>query len=335
MVLSETVKDCIKKNIPFAFIRLPKDKKIFLIKEEEGGLYEYSFQSFDNSKKYTFHFSTFTEVKDLLPQNDLIFPLTNNENTKVISEQEYLNLLQRTIHYIQQKQTDKIVISREKWIDKDKINPFKSFLFLCEKYPSSFCQVSYWNQNEIWMGATPEILGSFENSLFTTMALAGTLPDIDSVHWESKEIEEQKYVTDYICEKIKAYTSNLKIKGPETLHLGHVKHLVTYLSAKLNTSDQLPQLIEDLHPTPAVCGIPLNKSRSYILENEGYNRDFYAGYIGLETQKFKKYFVNLRCAKLYANGALLYVGGGITAQSNPQKEWTETELKSKFIGESL
>ena len=115
----------------------------------------------------------------------------------------------------------------------------------------------------------------------------------------------------------------------------NVKHLISYLSFLLKYNTQLSELIHSLHPTPAVCGIPLESSRNYILKNEGYNRDFYAGYIGLETPDFDKYFVNLRCARLYNNGALLFVGGGITAQSNPQKEWTETELKAKFIGESL
>jgi isochorismate synthase len=335
MTLSETVKKCIKKDIPFAFIRLPKDKKIYLIKKEKNGLYTYYFQSFDDSKKYIFQFSEFIEVKNIPTLSDLIIPLSKNENTRVISENEYLNLLQKTIDYIYQKQTDKIVISRKKWVNKDTINPLKSFGYLCEQNSTSFCHLSYWNQNEIWMGATPEILGSYENSVFTTMALAGTLPDMDIIQWENKEIEEQKYVTDYICEKIKTYASKFTINGPETLHLEHIKHLATYLSAELKNSDLLPELIASLHPTPAVCGIPLDKSRYYILNNEGYNRGFYTGYIGLETTKYKKYFVNLRCAQLYNNGALLYVGGGITAQSNPQKEWTETELKAKFIGESL
>ncbi|CVK15553.1 isochorismate synthase [Apibacter mensalis] len=335
MIVSETVKKCIKKDIPFAFIRLPKDKKIYLIKEDKNGIYTYSFQSFDDSKKYTLQFSEFIEVKDITTLNDLIIPLSKNENTRVISENEYLSLLKKTIHYIYQKKTDKIVISREKWIDKDTINPLQSFGFLCKRYPTSFCHISYWNQNEIWMGATPEILGSYENTLFTTMALAGTLPDVDSIPWENKEIEEQKYVTDYIGEKIKTYASKFTINGPETLHLGHVKHLITYLTAELKNSNLLTELITSLHPTPAVCGIPLEKSRNYILSNEGYNRGFYAGYIGLETTEYKKYFVNLRCAQLYNNGALLYVGGGITAQSNPKKEWMETELKAKFIGESL
>ncbi|MCT6869771.1 MAG: isochorismate synthase [Apibacter sp.] len=334
-MLFEMVINCIEKNIPFAFIRLPNNKHIYFIKEDNKGIRSYSFVSFDTTKKYSFQFTEFIELKDLRINNKYVLPLTRKENTKVISENNYLKLLRKTINYIENKQTEKIVISREKWIDKDSIDPINSFSYLCEKYPNSFCHLSYWNEKEIWLGATPEVLGSYENSQFTTMALAGTLPDNNSAQWEQKEINEQKYVTDYIYEKIKKYVPGLSLKGPETLHLGHVKHLITYLSVHLKNTTQLSELIHSLHPTPAVCGIPLESSRNYILKNEGYNRDFYAGYIGLETPDFDKYFVNLRCARLYNNGALLFVGGGITAQSNPQKEWTETELKAKFIGESL
>ncbi|MEG1200407.1 MAG: chorismate-binding protein, partial [Algoriella sp.] len=73
----------------------------------------------------------------------------------------------------------------------------------------------------------------------------------------------------------------------------------------------------------------------FILTNEGYNRTFYAGFMGYETENESEFFVNLRCAKIYQNKVKLYVGGGIMPDSIPENEWKETELKSKTIGELL
>ena len=57
----------------------------------------------------------------------------------------------------------------------------------------------------------------------------------------------------------------------------------------------------------------------------------YAGYIKVETEEYIQYFVNLRCAEFFKNAALIYVGGGITAESSVEKEWQETELKAEAI----
>ncbi|HLV50467.1 MAG TPA: chorismate-binding protein, partial [Flavobacterium sp.] len=94
-------------------------------------------------------------------------------------------------------------------------------------------------------------------------------------------------------------------------------------------------LIQNLHPTPAVCGLPKKEAFDFIWENEGYNREFYTGFIGIEKENMKDYFVNLRCAQIFQNQIQIYVGGGITAESNPEKEWEETELKSGTIGNAL
>lgn len=324
----------INSGSAFACIKFPEEKNIYLIIQDQKGSNYYSFTSFDSSKKYVFPFSQFNKISDF-EWEKLTFSLSNKKNTQTINESNYLRILDKTLHFLQEKNADKIVISREKWVDNSNINPIQSFLFLCKKYPNSFCHLSFWNSEEVWLGATPEILGSWSNSTFKTMALAGTLPDKASFVWENKEIEEQKYVTDYIYKKLQYYSSSISVKGPETLHLGHVKHLITYFSIPLNTPKLLSKLIHSLHPTPAVCGLPLEVSRNFIINEEKYNRDFYAGYIGIETSISKNYFVNLRCGKLYTNGALLFVGGGITAESNPLQEWKETELKAKFITECL
>jgi isochorismate synthase len=90
-----------------------------------------------------------------------------------------------------------------------------------------------------------------------------------------------------------------------------------------------------LHPTSAVCGLPKKEAKEFILQNEGYNREYYSGFLGelnIDFVTFKTLqtdlFVNLRCMKIIKNKASLFVGCGITKESNPLDEYMETVNKS-------
>ena len=97
-------------------------------------------------------------------------------------------------------------------------------------------------------------------------------------------------------------------------------------------------LIDKLHPTPAVCGLPKETAKQFILKNEGYDREFYTGFLGelnIDFRTFKKdnsdLFVNLRCMEVEKNTATIYVGCGITKDSIPEMEYIETVNKSMTI----
>jgi len=186
------------------------------------------------------------------------------------------------------------------------------------------------------MGAFSEVLGKFNKSTheFETMSLAGTIPVVEE--WTGKEIEEQKPVSTYIRNILEKYSDSNSIQESETYdHIsGNIKHLRTDFKIKINP-EKLNHLIKDLHPTPAVCGIPKDFCKKIIEKVEKFPRELYAGFIKIETQDYIHYFVNLRCARLYKNSVHLFVGGGITAQSNPEKEWRETELKSEAVLKNL
>lgn len=105
--------------------------------------------------------------------------------------------------------------------------------------------------------------------------------------------------------------------------------------AQIKDKSDLYNLLKDLHPTPAVGGMPKDLAKNFILDNEGYDRSFYAGFAGYENENESEFFVNLRCAKIYSNKINLYVGGGIMPDSIPENEWKETELKSRTIGDLI
>jgi isochorismate synthase len=169
------------------------------------------------------------------------------------------------------------------------------------------------------------------------MALAGTqnYEDTIDVVWEKKEMEEQQFVTDFILDSIKSLTTEVAVSSPYTLKAGGVLHIKTDIEGKLNKDSNMKQVVSVLHPTPAVCGLPKQSAKNFILENEEYDREYYTGFLGeINKKEFSKdtsktdLYVNLRCMQIKDKRAHLYIGCGITEASIPEKEWKESVNKS-------
>jgi len=267
------------------------------------------------------------------------------------------NLVQKGISSIKEGKFQKVVLSRSERVQLYDPNPVRIFKNLLNKYAQAFVYLWFHPETGYWLGATPETLLNVERNRFKTMALAGTQMfkgNID-VAWEPKEVEEQKFVTDYILESLQKTkgVNNVNTSNPYSAKAGSLLHICTDISGKLDSLDDLENLVKTLHPTPAVCGLPKHKALSFILENEDYKREFYSGYLGelnmksesrrnsnrrnQENQQFtaisKKtdLFVNLRCMKLKDGNARIYIGGGITKDSNAADEWMETVNKSQTM----
>ena len=318
------------------FFRFPFSKKIYTTDEnsEEKPISFFSFIECEtikfNGEIKEISINDFLNLKistDFI-REELVYFKEENQN-------DYQEKLAEVIDFIKENQLSKLVISRRKLIDYKgrKINFTQTFLNLCETYPNAFVYF-FIKDRKSWMGAFSEILGKFdsENSQFETMSLAGTLPINEN--WTHKEIEEQKPVTNFIENILENYSE--KVQQSKTYdHLsGNIKHLRTDFKAEIK-AEQLENLIAELHPTPAVCGIPKEICKNAIMKFENHPRKLYAGYIKVKTENKIQYFVNLRCAEFFRNAALIYVGGGITAESSPEKEWQETELKADSILKNL
>lgn len=314
------------------YFRLPFREKIFTTDENPN---------FSNVKFFQFNEQNFVEFNgnliEISQEQFLKTPISLNDfstsNLVEETQQEYLEKLQNVIDFIKENQLQKLVLSRRKLIGYNNINFQKSFLNLCENYTNAF--VYLFEQNGIcWMGAFSELLGKFnkKTSEFETMGLAGTLPINEN--WTSKEIEEQKPVSEYIQNILMNFSNSVEVSETYDHFSGNIKHLRTDFKIKIK-EEKLENLISELHPTPAVCGIPKDFCRNGIQKLEKYPREFYAGFSKIETENDIQFFVNLRCAKFFKNAAHLFVGGGITKYSSPEKEWQETELKSKALLKNL
>ncbi len=254
-------------------------------------------------------------------------------------EKFYLNLVRKGIAETEKGAMEKIVLSRTLSIqlsgDVDVVNIFED---LCNTYPTALVSFVSSPEAGTWMGATPEVLVSLEdNTIFKTVALAGTKTfekgvNLKTVAWTQKEIEEQALVERYIisCFK-KIRLREYEEHGPKTIVAGNVLHLKSEFTVDMKATN-FPQLgsvmLQLLHPTSAVCGMPLEPALKFLKEHEGYDRQYYAGYLGpVNFNNQTNLFVNLRCMQLQDDAALLYAGAGVTVDSDPKEEWIETEMK--------
>lgn len=317
------------------YFKLPFDENLYSTDKnnDENNITFYPFEGSELNKHYGKIIKVNHENADEIT---LITSSLPKDNTQLTAEtqSEYLTNLEKVIGTINENQLPKLVYSRRKiFTDFREIDLQKSYENLCASYPNAFRYI-FINEEVAWMGAFSEVLGKFDKKTrrFETMSLAGTLPVSET--WSEKEIEEQKPVTEYIRNILKTYSSKIEESSTYDHISGNIKHLRTDFKADINPGD-LDEIIKNLHPTPAVCGIPKDFCKGKIRELEKFPRELYAGYIKIETEETVYYFVNLRCCKLYQDSVHIFVGGGITAQSNPEKEWRETELKSEAILKNL
>ncbi|MCB0762434.1 MAG: isochorismate synthase [Flavobacteriales bacterium] len=244
---------------------------------------------------------------------------------------EYLEMINNAVEMMRQGSLSKIVLSRvEKFPLGATFNLINTLKQLRLQNPNAFCYALYHPSAGTWMGATPEVLLHKESRKYTTMALAGSMPLDASRNWNEKEQAEHRFVIDYITQQLRDLKiDHLEITGPDTVYAGSVKHLCTLFAFESDSG--IRQMADRLHPTPAVCGTPYHLANATIPQLEKHERELYTGYLGPVRGDEAALFVNLRCMKIEGTSALLYLGGGITAESNAVQEWNETEWKSETL----
>jgi isochorismate synthase len=254
-------------------------------------------------------------------------------DTQTISKKDQLQhewLVQGALDTIKRTDLKKVVISRKQPFTRTTTD-LEIIAKLLDFYPSANCYFFFHPSVGKWMGATPETLLSYKKGVLKTMSLAGTKTKGNSVGkaWGTKESEEQQLVTDFIREALNSSSvSEIKVGKVETVTAGKLLHLKTEITAQTYFQN-LDNCIDQLHPTPAVCGLPRKMALAYILTHENYDRSYYTGYLGWSEPQNETadYFVNLRCMELHDEYIDLYAGGGITAMSDPKAEYQEVQNK--------
>ncbi|WP_109437584.1 chorismate-binding protein [Aquimarina sp. AU119] len=350
------LKKQLKAELPFVIYRKANTQEIDVFLQEDDELYEYK----DNTIS-GFVFAPFNTLEKtvLIPMDKSIcYTVTitsptnidKNENdvkydSVLVSsaKEEHMQLVRRGIDGIKAKCFKKVVLSRKEEVVCENNDALEIYKRLVMNYPKAFVYCWYHPKIGMWLGATPETLLHVKENNFYTMALAGTQPYLGemNVEWGDKEIEEQKMVTDFILDELTPVSKRIESSNVYTYRAGTLLHLRTDIKVVLKTaSSDIAKVIQIVHPTPAVCGLPKKDAKSFILEYEGYDRKYYTGFLGeLNVNKNGKIesslFVNLRCMEMKPDKAILYVGGGITKDSEPEKEWEETVKKTETMKKVL
>lgn len=258
--------------------------------------------------------------------------------------EEFLSSVNSAIAHMRAGDFQKVILSQLSTISLPaSFDLAACFLRMNASYPEAFTSLICAPKLGSWLGATPESLLRLRgNRYFETMALAGTQKyeggKTSEIAWREKEIEEQTMVSRYIinCFK-KIRLRSFEEQGPRTVVAGALAHLCTNFRVDLKAVSGFDNLgtrmLELLHPTSAVCGMPKKPAQTFIAAHETHLREFYTGYLGpVQIGGNTQLFVNLRCAQLHQGKASCYAGAGITADSVPEKEWEETLLKAQTIG---
>jgi isochorismate synthase len=282
------------------------------------------------------YFKPDTYVEDALKE----FPKSNVrwDEKHQTSNLEYTTQVSKIKEMIGEGKLSKVVLSRISVDNKpDNFNPSELFNALHLAYPEAFVYLLFIPGAGMWCGASPEPLLHVSGDTATTVSLAGTRKfseNYNGLEWDHKELNEQEVVTTYIdtvLEKfeIKDYIRN----GPHTYRAGNIEHLRSVFSFRLDElNDRIFEFIDELHPTPSVCGLPKNRALDYIRQTEFHDREYYSGFLGpLNIHDEWSLYVNLRCLKVGRDKLAYYLGAGITEGSDPGKEWDETESKKNTL----
>jgi isochorismate synthase len=337
-----------QQQLPFVLYCKPNSDRIVGLFQKNDHLY-----FLENFKETGFVFAPFDgdaipyipqKYSDVLVEkvtiSDFYVETIITDSTDEQAKNTFESLVRKGLEAIKNNQFQKVVLSRKELVDLIDYDLETVFKKLIYNYPSAFNYCFYHPKIGIWFGATPEQFLKLNQKSLQTVALAGTQVEgvSDKINWNEKEKVEQQLVTDFITSGLVGKVDKLVVSSPYSVKAGNLRHIKTDITATIKSKKAIGEIILALHPTAAVCGLPKEAAKAFILENEKYDREYYSGFLGelnIDLATFRTeqsdLFVNLRCMKIKGKLAELFVGCGITAASIPGDEFMETVNKSMTI----
>ena len=227
---------------------------------------------------------------------------------------------------------EKAVLSRIKKIEVDTADLYDTYITIKNKYVDAFTYLVHLPGVTTWIGASPELLLSQSGMKMHTTAVAGTQmapADLAQVKWGTKEIHEHAVIEEFLADQLGEAEIKHVISQSYTILAGPVAHIRSDI--EMHVEDRA-KTIDLIHPGPALSGRPVKEAMKIIADVEADDRKYYCGYVGPLSNNSCALYVNIRSMEVYENGYHLYVGGGITADSDLEAEWEETELKAETLG---
>ena len=202
----------------------------------------------------------------------------------------------------------------------------RSFRFLVQPRPGT-----------AFVSVTPERLFSLSGRTVHTEAIAGTRrrgasPQDDhrlrrELAASAKDVLEHRIVHDAIAAALAGLCTDTTAGTTTVLRLPAVQHLMSRLSGRLAPGVGVADLVDALHPTPAVGGEPAEEARRFLARHEPFDRGWYAAPVGWVGQGEAAFAVAIRSALIDGGSVSFYTGNGVVTGSSPDSEWAELEAK--------
>jgi menaquinone-specific isochorismate synthase len=266
---------------------------------------------------------------------------------EIAQKNQFKKAVTSALKDIRDKDLSKVVLSHHlDVISKLRFDPFLSLHYLRQKHPACYIFCVGNDQGSTFIGATPERLFSLRKQRLVSDALAGSAPRGKSAIADQKfaqtllnsekERREHQAVSNYISQQLIALGLTPQRSRRQLLKLNNIQHLWTLIQADVPSEIQPLDIIAQLHPTPAVAGVPSAIALEKIRDYETFDRGLYAAPIGwLDLHGNAEFMVGIRSAMIHKNHARLYAGAGIVAGSNPDKELAEVQLKLQAMLKAL
>lgn len=252
----------------------------------------------------------------------------------------WIETVNRAKNYIDEGRFDKVVLARELVIDLPKsVNDTHILHKLRRQYPDCYCFLIRHDATSSFIGCTPERLASFQSNFILTEGLAGSISRgktasedamlENNLLGSSKDLHEHEIVLSAIEQQLAPYSQSIKHpEKPSVKKLSNVQHLYTPITATIHDGVSRTEVLKNLHPTPAVGGYPRTDAVKFIQQHEDFDRGWYAAPIGwINTSGNGEFAVAIRSGLIMENQVRFFAGCGIVQDSDPQKEWEETNMK--------
>lgn len=260
----------------------------------------------------------------------------------------WANIINDAVAQMNSTDLKKVVLARICELKfKQAINIDHALDYLLNTYPDCYTFLFEPRAGHGFIGATPELLARVNGRNLTTMGLAGSIArgktEAEAVEYgrqllnSQKDQHEHALVVQALRERLAPLTESLTISdAPRVLRFSNIQHLYTPVHATLKNNSGILPLVSQLHPTPALGGAPRDKAMEFIRHAEPVPRGWYAGPIGMLDFNLDGAFgVAIRSAAIQDRRAWLYAGAGMVADSKPDLEWAETELKFRPMRNAL
>ena len=314
-------------DFPIAEFIIPE----YALKFEKNKLYHYG--SDDNLKNYFSSATKNINIKDCV----------NTLSVKEKNLEEWTNLIKRAKESIKNSSLEKIVVANRQKIHLSKIDIGKTIQNLIIRYPNC-TTFMYKNGESIFFGSTPEKIFDYNGEVLRIQALASSIPndgqkfsEIESSFKNCTLRNEHNIVVNHFIQRIKSISKEkIIISDPMIIELENIYHLLTKLQIKIKHLNHL-NILESLHPSPALSGYPVDEAIEWIRKYETFHRGWYSGTIGYIDNNESHFYAALRCANFLSNKQTImaYAGNGIVENSNADFEIKELKSKFKVIKNSI